>query len=549
MRFRVVAARHARGLLSAGVALAVAVPLVVGPPAVAGAVAMVSPDSATVVRGGEVEVFVLANDVLGTPPGEGAVEVALLTNPSAGVATVLDPDGTGPEPARIHYEAASTAPLGVDGFAYAVSVGTTQVGSATVSVEVLNAAPIAVGDVAEVSSAAGATIVITVLGNDTDPDDGVLQVVAVDAALHGVATLSGGVVTYDPEDDYVGSDAFSYTVSDGQGGQATARVSVTVLDATTPMVIRADAVSATAGVAVVIDVLGNDDGGGRDPLTVLAAGPSTNGASVIVNPDGRTVTFTAAAEFAGQDTFPYSVRDRRGNTAQSQVDVLVVTPAPPTPEPPVVPPVEPPVVPPVDPGGQARQVDISVSGPLTRKDVPYSYRPGCPVGPESLRRMTMNYWDYAGKVRRGSLIVRVDSVRDLTHVFSQAFAKRFPIKKLNPTDVYYKKGRRSPTGSDRAAMAAGNTSAFNCRPVVGNPTKRSAHSYGVAIDINTFENPYVVGHGFYPRAAGKYLRRSPCRKGMICPGGPVTSAMRDRGWLWGARWSRPDYQHFSANGG
>ena len=556
MGFRVVAARRAqggvRGLLCVGVALAVAVPLGVGPPAIAGEVATVNPDSATVVRGGEVDVFVLVNDVLGTPAVEGGVTVALLTNPSAGVATVVDTDGIGPEPAHIHYVAASGAPLGVDGFEYAVSEGTTVVGSATVSVEVLNAAPTAVEDVAEVSSAAGATVAIPVLDNDTDPDGEVLQVVAVHRASHGAATLSGGVVVYDPEDDFVGLDTFTYTLSDEQGGRATAQVSVTVRDATTPMVIRADAVSALAGVALVIDVLGNDDGGGRDPLTVETAGPSVNGGSVIVNPDGRTVTFTAAVAFAGQDTFPYSVRDRRGNTAQGQVDVLVaapVTPAPPSPEPPVVPPVAPPVVAPVDPGGLAPQVDISVSGPLTRKDVPYSYRPGCPVGPGSLRRMTMNYWDYAGKVRRGSLIVRVDSVRDLTHVFSRAFAKGFPIKKLNPTDVYYKKGRRSPTASDRAAMAAGNTSAFNCRPVVGNPTKRSAHSYGVAIDINTFENPYVVGHGFYPRAAGKYLRRTPCRKGMICPGGPVASAMRERGWQWGARWSRPDYQHFSSNGG
>jgi hypothetical protein len=163
--------------------------------------------------------------------------------------------------------------------------------------------------------------------------------------------------------------------------------------------------------------------------------------------------------------------------------------------------------------------------------------------------MTMNYWDYRGVVRRGTLIVRVDAVADMSHVFTEAFDKGFRIKKMKPADAYYKKGRRSPTASDRAAMAAGNTSAFNCRPVVGNPTKRSAHSYGVAIDINTYENPYVVGSGFYPRGAGKYLRRAPCRTGMICPGGTVATAMRQRGWLWGARWSRPDYQHFSANGG
>jgi hypothetical protein len=163
--------------------------------------------------------------------------------------------------------------------------------------------------------------------------------------------------------------------------------------------------------------------------------------------------------------------------------------------------------------------------------------------------MKVNYWNYADALKRGRMIVRSDAVRDLTHVFTRAFKAGFQVKKMRPADRYYKGGLRSPIDSDRAAMRAGNTSAFNCRSVVGNPTKRSMHSYGVAIDINTFQNPYVVSGGIYPPGAGEYLRRTPCRTGMICPGGVVATAMADRGWPWGARWSRPDYQHFSSNGG
>ena len=40
--------------------------------------------------------------------------------------------------------------------------------------------------------------------------------------------------------------------------------------------------------------------------------------------------------------------------------------------------------------------DAVVSGPLTRKSVPYSYRNGCPVGPSQLRRISVNYWAYDG---------------------------------------------------------------------------------------------------------------------------------------------------------
>ena len=430
--------------------------------------------------------------------------------------------------------------------------------------EVGNVPPTAGDDSATVASRAGDTVTIEVLANDSDTDGGTLVVESVDEPLHGIASAEAGTtVAYDPVDDYVGLDEFTYVVSDGQGGVATGLVTITVTDATTPMLLNPDVLAATAGIPATVDVLANDDAGGRDPLTLVSAGATASGttasgATVTLDPDGRSVTYTAPATFAGPDGFEYTVRDRLGNLGTGRVDVTVTAPADPQPPPPPPPPVTepvptepvPPVVePPPPPVTIPTGADISVSGPLTRRDVPYSYRPGCPVKPSSLRRLTMNYWDYRGVVRRGTLIVRLDAVADMSHVFTEAFDKGFRIKKMKPADAYYKKGRRSPTASDRAAMAAGNTSAFNCRPVVGNPTKRSAHSYGVAIDINTFENPYVVGSGFYPRGAGKYLRRAPCRTGMICPGGTVATAMRQRGWLWGARWSRPDYQHFSANGG
>ena len=57
-------------------------------------------------------------------------------------------------------------------------------------------------------------------------------------------------------------------------------------------------------------------------------------------------------------------------------------------------------------------------------------------------------------------------------------------------------------------MAAGNTSAFNCREVTGNPYRLSQHSYGNAIDINTFENPYVTSSKVYPAKAKKKKSRA-----------------------------------------
>ncbi len=193
--------------------------------------------------------------------------------------------------------------------------------------------------------------------------------------------------------------------------------------------------------------------------------------------------------------------------------------------------------------------DVSVSGPLTARDVPHSYRAGCPVPPSGLRRITLNRFTYGHVVARGSLVVRAAAVSDILSVFKASFSARFPIRSMRPSDAFYAGGSRTPTQSDVAAMKADNTSAFNCRPVTGNPYRVSQHSYGNAIDINTVRNPYVVGSRVYPDFARTYLNRSRVRTGMITRSGVVASKMRQLGWPWGARWSHPDYQHFSSNGG
>ncbi|MEU6309562.1 M15 family metallopeptidase [Streptomyces sp. NPDC047014] len=171
-----------------------------------------------------------------------------------------------------------------------------------------------------------------------------------------------------------------------------------------------------------------------------------------------------------------------------------------------------------------------------------SYRPGCPVPPDQLRLIRMNHWGFDGRVHRGELIAHRDAVQPLLHVFGRAFDDRFPIRRMRVMAEY--------GGDDLKAMAADNTSAFNCRQVVGDAGKLSRHAYGDAVDINPLENPYVDIRGVvHPPAGRAYLRRTGSRPGMIKDGGPVVEAFRDVGWYWGGRWSNPDYQHFSVTSG
>jgi len=177
--------------------------------------------------------------------------------------------------------------------------------------------------------------------------------------------------------------------------------------------------------------------------------------------------------------------------------------------------------------------------PVTARDLPHSYRVGCPVGPSQLRLLRLSYWGFDGSAHVGSLVVRDRIARDVVAVFRRLYAARFPIRRLRKVDAY--------RGSDDASMAADNTSGFNCRFVSG--TRHwSQHAYGEAIDVNPVENPYLEGSRVSTPAGRGYVDRSRQRPGMAVAGGVLVRAFAAVGWQWGGRWATPDYQHFSATG-
>ena len=181
--------------------------------------------------------------------------------------------------------------------------------------------------------------------------------------------------------------------------------------------------------------------------------------------------------------------------------------------------------------------------PVTKAQLPHSWRSGCPVGPARLRRVRLSYWGFDGARHNGAVVVNADAVVDLVRVFSRLYAARFPIRRMRPIDAY--------GGNDERSLAAANTSAFNCRYTVGpGPRRWSAHAYGQAIDVNPVENPYLEGGRVHPRAGRAYLDRSRIRPGMAVRGALLVRAFAAVGWQWGGRWTgTPDYQHFSAAGG
>jgi len=73
------------------------------------------------------------------------------------------------------------------------------------------------------------------LNNDSDPDDDPLTVLSVVEPPNGVVEISPeGIVKYTPDEGFSGEEVFDYTISDGNGEEATATITVTVNTVTVP---------------------------------------------------------------------------------------------------------------------------------------------------------------------------------------------------------------------------------------------------------------------------------------------------------------------------
>ncbi|EGR3152291.1 RTX toxin [Vibrio parahaemolyticus] len=165
--------------------------------------------------------------------------------------------------------------------------------------------------------------IIKVLGNDTfEGDDQVVSLDTNNGPANGTVSVNpDGSVTYTPNDNYHGTDSFTYIVTSGGVSESTT-VSVDVTPVNDAPVAKDDTAITDEDTPVTIDVLPNDNDNDidGDKLSIQSASvPEAQGKVEIV--DGKLV-FTPAENFNGHAEIIYTVTDGQ-LTDEAKVTVTV----------------------------------------------------------------------------------------------------------------------------------------------------------------------------------------------------------------------------------
>jgi large repetitive protein len=183
---------------------------------------------------------------------------------------------------------------------------------------ITNPAPVAANDAASTNE--DTPVTIAVLGNDSDPDGDPLRITSASAANGVVSVNPDGTITYTPNANFGGTDTITYMISDGNGGTATANVTVTVSPLNDPPVAANDGATTLEDTPVIITVLNNDSDVDGDALRVTSA-TAPNGL-VRINADG-TITYSPNVNFNGTDIITYTITDGKGGTSTATVTIEV----------------------------------------------------------------------------------------------------------------------------------------------------------------------------------------------------------------------------------
>jgi hypothetical protein len=135
-----------------------------------------------------------------------------------------------------------------------------------------------------------------------------------------------GSFTYSPDPNFHGSDGFTYEISDGNGANAQASVTIDVISVNDAPVAVMDNLSATEGLPTAFTTSGliaNDTDIEGDTLSIV--GVSNPSFGTLIDAGNGNYLYTPAPDFEGVDSFSYTIADTSGATSTVTVFVDVAS--------------------------------------------------------------------------------------------------------------------------------------------------------------------------------------------------------------------------------
>lgn len=198
-------------------------------------------------------------------------------------------------------------------FVFAVkAVGSTETSEATAMINVtpVNDKPTAGNFAVTAKENTAKQIIFADYISDVESADSALSISILTQPAKGTLSVANGIYTYTPNADYVGSDSFSYSVSDGQLQSDPAMVSITIENVNDKPTAVADTfLRAFDQPLAGKQLVGMDPDG--DSLTYELVAAATSG-TVSIDANTGLFSYTPDAGYNGADDFTFRVVDTGG---------------------------------------------------------------------------------------------------------------------------------------------------------------------------------------------------------------------------------------------
>lgn len=163
--------------------------------------------------------------------------------------------------------------------------------------------------------------VLDVLANDFDIPQNPLTIVNINRqGISGQVSIQAGgkAILYTPSNGFVGSETFSYTVSDSVGNMSTADVTVTVRFQSANPIAVDDSFEVPEGSSNrALNVLANDVPSTSGGISVISVTSGSAGGFLSVTGGGQSIRYTPPTGFNGTEQFTYTIQDSQGNISSA----------------------------------------------------------------------------------------------------------------------------------------------------------------------------------------------------------------------------------------